>query len=542
MPNIAEYTATGDVTPSDKGIQAAEAAGRRLGQYGHELEGDVKEVTNAVEDHMAVMESAELYKTGTMLRLGLQQRYDTESADPQNRNDPHFGDRFLAEHQTEIDGWGQGVRTQRGKAIAAELTAGIRNDIFNHVAAGQAASDSANVDQSYRTTLGLEGAGIMKDPSSYRASIGRIQTAIQGVTMAIRSPEERARKAAEMEGEATGQLTSAFYTGTMESIKNQVAQTDNPAASTANAQLDKDLKEQTGFQFLTPEQQQKIPALRDEAIRQGHELYKAGNATQIKAEDEAIGQRVEQIEGSLYKSNGAGGVTVSVSPQALNALQEMRSMPGAGRHAAEIDSLFNVMHTATQDQIDGKERVTDRGTYSSLFSRVGSTTNPLTKAEVDAQVKSLSTHDWQQLRDMASDSKSANPKVNHAASELDRELGIIKPMIVKGNIFSGTDPTETQKWAEFEWDAQQAFRKRVAAGQDPDKAVQEMFEPKSPHSVYAVLPQFVTGNKSALQNTIQATQPSGGGQVINAPSRAAPGSIPAAAGESTADYLKRINH
>jgi hypothetical protein len=56
---------------------------------------------------MAIMETSELYKTGTELKMNLQTRYEKESALPENRNDPHFGDRFMAEVGPQLDQWGK---------------------------------------------------------------------------------------------------------------------------------------------------------------------------------------------------------------------------------------------------------------------------------------------------------------------------------------------------------------------------------------------------------------------------------------------------
>jgi hypothetical protein len=101
VPNIVEYESKSTLTPSDKGIEAAANAGRLYGRVGEEIGRDVgggfRKIGDAVERHMAIMETSELYKTGTELKLNLQTRYEKESALPENRNNPHFGDRFMAE-------------------------------------------------------------------------------------------------------------------------------------------------------------------------------------------------------------------------------------------------------------------------------------------------------------------------------------------------------------------------------------------------------------------------------------------------------------
>ena len=110
MPNIQEYTATGEITPSDKGIQTAEMAGRRIGMFYHQIGESIEGAAHSIEQHMAVMETSELYKTGTELKQNLQDSYDTQSALPENRSDPHFKDRFMATVGPQIDKWASGDR------------------------------------------------------------------------------------------------------------------------------------------------------------------------------------------------------------------------------------------------------------------------------------------------------------------------------------------------------------------------------------------------------------------------------------------------
>ena len=50
MPEIPEYTANAELEPSDRGIQAAEVAGRRIGLYGQQLKSDADEVGQAAGD------------------------------------------------------------------------------------------------------------------------------------------------------------------------------------------------------------------------------------------------------------------------------------------------------------------------------------------------------------------------------------------------------------------------------------------------------------------------------------------------------------
>jgi hypothetical protein len=233
---------------------------------------------------MAVMETSELYKTGTELRLNLQQKYDAESALPENRNDPHFGDRFMAEAAPLLDQWGGSASTDHGKQLAATLKAGIRNEIFNHVVAGQSEMDSAHVIDNGTQTMNSLGAGLITDPSepNLNRTLGTAKDAIDGMTMSIPDVGTRERVATQLRNQYYPQLVMSRYAGVGESVKNQIAATGDET-SPALEQLNKDIAGQLGFQYLDPAQQARLPEIRDEAVRQGQELFKSKQAT-IKAE------------------------------------------------------------------------------------------------------------------------------------------------------------------------------------------------------------------------------------------------------------------
>lgn len=280
MPNIVEYTNKEDLTPSDKGIQAATEAAHVYANVGREVGSSLKAIGDQVENHMAIMETSELYKTGTELKLNLQTRYEKESALPENRNNPHFGDQFMAEATPLLDQWGSGAKTDHGKQLAATLKAGIRNEIFNHVAAGQSEMDAAHVQDNATQTMNSLGSGLITDPSesNLTKTIGTAKDAIQGMTMAIPDVSTRESVASELTARYVPQLVVARYGGVAESIKNQIAETGSDT-SPALEQLNKDVAAQLGFQYLSPEIQTRVSKLGDEAVRQGQELFNSKNAT-----------------------------------------------------------------------------------------------------------------------------------------------------------------------------------------------------------------------------------------------------------------------
>jgi hypothetical protein len=341
-------------------------------------------------------------------------------------------------------------------------------------------------------------------------------------------------------------LTIARYQSMAASIAQDVEQTGDVSKSEAYADAKKTyVGDVEGENWVKGPEWVELGKGLEQGVQEGMSRFNAKDATQRRAEDEAIGTALEQVDSALYKPNGAGGVTIAATPDALAALDRISNMPGAGRHVGEIDALRQVLHTATQDQISGKETTTDRGTYLALTNRIGSTTNPLTKADVDQARASnqLSDTDYHFLRDSASDTKSANPKISHALTELHRWQEQVKPMIDKSNPLLGTpDTAGAQQFSFFAWDTENKIRQAIASGEDPDKAVQRLTDPRNPQGFYHFIPQYQTTMRQSISNLKTLSNPDA------VPSAApVPGGInhvlppPRLPGESIKDYLKRTD-
>jgi hypothetical protein len=547
MPNITQYDSTSGITPSDKGIEGAELAGRRIGQFYHQLGDTVKSVGDAVENHVAVMETSEVFKTSADVEYNIRKQWEQQSAVPENRNNPHFGDLFMAQVVSPIlDQWGQGVSTDRGKLLVAERKAEIRNNIFRDVAAGQSAMDFAHYQDNKLSFLNTLSAQLIDNPTQQGFTNAQAlwQQFLTENTAHIPDPEMREHAMASDLQEGNTQLALARYRGANEASTKQIGETGDPTKSPAYSQTEDDIAKRFGFQYLSPELQQAVIREHDEAVQRGKELFNTADAAQRKKDSDDFDAALLPIETSLFQNNGAGGVTMAVTPQALEAVQRAAQMPGAKQHPEKIEALLNAMHTATQDKLAGKETVTDHGTFVQLSSEIGSSSNPLTTTEVDkayAQGK-LAEEDYHFLRTSAVDSKQSAPKAVHAFTELNQWLARIKPMIDKSNPLLGNlDQTGVQNFSYFSWDATQKLKQMIAAGYDPEHALTMMTDPRNPRGLYHFIPQYqVHDGKAGLKSVINSIS-TGKPQPIAAP----PGGVdhvpppPRAANESTDAYLKR---
>jgi hypothetical protein len=551
LPNIPVYTSTGTITPSDKGINAATDAARHYARVGDSIGRDVnrgvQKVADAVERHMTLMESSELLKTNTELKINVLRQYKEQSDLPENRANPHFGDTFYeGVVKPAYEAWGNSVGTPQAKDLAMRLKAAGLNDVFGHIAAGQADIDYTRTLQNHDQNIALIGASFENDVTERAAAVAISHAADDRNVMlsSVSDVGKREELRRQFEASDSERIIVDFYKHRAAAVKLQVAQTGDETQSPAYAATEETLASQFGFEHLGRVESPgtKIRDMMDQAVAQGKELFRAKDATLRRNQDEAVQGAVLEAETSMFKSNGAGGVTVVSTPDLLDAMQRIAQMPGAERHGDDVRALGNALHTATQSQIDGKERATDQGTYMALFERVGSTTNPLTKAEVDLQVKKLSDKDWQFLRTSAADSKLAEPKVNHAMTELNQWLATIKPGIVKSNMYGGITPDSALQYSAFAWKAQDRVRKAIAAGYAPEDVVKILTNPANHLGLYRDMQPYMMTNKQGLQGVLEATKPGGGGTLPNLGGVGHTLTLPRKPGESMEDYDKRKGH
>lgn len=543
MSNIVQYDSTANLTPSDKGIQTAEIAGRRLGQFGQELAQNITQTTDAIQRHMEVMETSEIYKSSTEFEYNAQQGMDADSA--KHEGDPHWFDTYrTGTLEPLLDQWKSGATTDRGKLLAASRAAEMRANLYRRGAGIQSAMDWAHFQTNDMSTLNHLRAQIYDNPTQegYDTVVGTWTDYANESASHISDPEKREEARVDTIRRGLPELTLSWYKAKALAGVNQIAETGDPTKAPALDDLDKNIAAKTGFDNLG-DHQDEVMGLRAQAEREGMEKFRTKDAAQRRQEDEAVDAALLPVETSLFQPNGSGGVTVNSSPAALDRVKQIATMPGAARAGARIESLLNAMHTATQDQLDGKERVSDQGTYNSLSNRIGSTTNPLTKAEVDQNFQNLSTTDYHFLREAASDSKTANPKINQALTELHRWQEQIKPAIDKSNLMSGVDQSGAVNFSHFSWDTEHKLRQAIDAGEDPQHAVQRLTDPRNANGFYRYIPQYQR-TMSQSMDVVQRMANPNAVQPIPAP----PGGVdhvhvePRKQGESSEDYLKRTSH
>ncbi len=488
MPNIIEYNATGEINPSDKGIQAAEQAARVYGNTGEDIGRSVRKIGDQVEQHMAVMETSELYKTGTELKQNLQKRYEQESTLPENRNDPHFGDRFMAEVGPQLDQWGSGVNTDHGKMLATTLKANIRNEIFNHVAAGQSEMDAAHVEDNLTQTMNTLGAGLIIDPSriSLDRTLGAAKDAVQGMTMSIPNVGIRERVASELLARYLPQLVMSSFQGKAESAKNQIADTGG-ATSPAAEQLGKDVAAQVGFQYLSPEAQVRVSTLQDEAVKQGQQLYKS-------RVDSAKSQVVEQGKAAFAEiHNKAMEYQIAglpMPPELVQVAQDYARKYGStnpGESSALDDFILRGAKSAQGGDVQPYNPKTRNDIQATIGTKGGPDVPTLTKYYNSGQITLDDLNHYTELLGKLNKPET-DPTFGPAYESFKRWQGHMIESI--GVALGGKGPGVGPARAQFIHDSEVWFMGRGRAQKDWGKALNDVTDVHNAASFAKLIPYY----------------------------------------------------
>lgn len=553
MPNIIEYSSKSGITPSDKGINAAEQAAVVYQRTGNKISGDIERTFNKIEDkverHEAIMETSELYKTGTELEINLQKRYEEESALPENRNSPYFGDRFMSEISPLLDEWGAGAKTDHGKQLANSLKASIRNKIFNHVAAGQAEMDAANVDDSVTQTGSNLASGLVLDPSeqNLRTSLGTMEAAINGMTAMISDVGMRERAATEYKHRFNSELVMHRYTaGIGQAITNQIAETGGET-SPALEQLNKDIEGKVGFEHLSAREQEAVRDLGEKAVTKGQQLFNSRNATAKAQMVESGNAAFAQIYGDISKTIREGH---EPTPDQIDAVDRFTQAYG-GTNTSQVTALNNYITQAGDRAQRNAVQPFNQQTRDNIqagFSLPSGDPRRPTQASLLRDYSSglITKEDLSGFSEILNrlDQPEKDPGFNAAWSELKRWQGMLAQDIGGPNM-AGTTAARSQ----FLHDSTANFMALGRASGNWEGVLRQMTDAKNPGSFINFLTPYQKAARYPYAAKLLArdlptwnadntlTWPSGSGG--NRP--AAPASTPAAPAQSPAADLQKAD-
>lgn len=503
MPNIEEFNAgSGQLDPSNRGTEAAVQEGRRVGSFYHQIGegigGAISEVGGQYEKHQTQQEMLRLYSSGTDLENNIRQAWQAYASKPENANRPDLASSFMDEQVTPIvNSWQSFAKTDSGQRFAAEYGARIRQNMFEHTAAEQSSIDAEAAIQHGKDAMNSLSAGIANDPGgNHDAAIGTMKDVATALASSIPDPVTRAKVEGELTAQAQAQGAVAHYLGLINS--------GQPGIDQAR----KDMDAGRYGAYLSPEQTEALRSRADSAERQ---IVEKASAAQVafrkQQEDDGHAVYAQLVSGMVDPKTGA---PIPPTPETLQAYREFADK--YGRYLpAEVASLGSSMHTSLEASINRTYTQSDPGTFASLSARVGSTSAPLTHAEVDAAHAQgrLSERDWHDLHESVE--RSVNDPSEKLLSQAKTQFfASVKAQFGQLDMFGNLKGQDAARFYEYQMYVEGAIAaaKRGHDGKtaSPQAIIDTMLNPNSanyllgPHQ----MPYFMKYTKGGLSQAAGA--------------------------------------
>lgn len=179
MPNIPEFTAQGSASPNDKGIQADEVAGRRIGMYGHQLEADANQLGEVVEQHQTNMEVSHGSAIGATAYSGFTTSLNqvVRAADPNDQSAVPKWKQEVFEHW--VDNFVSNFHTKGGQQWARNYTDAMRQHFTEAAISDQSTMAGIAAHQNFQTTLTGLSSAAYQDPTSLNATLSALDASLE---------------------------------------------------------------------------------------------------------------------------------------------------------------------------------------------------------------------------------------------------------------------------------------------------------------------------------------------------------------------------
>ena len=373
MPNIPEFTAQADLTPSDKGIQAAEVAGRRIGMYGHQLEGDADQIGAKLQQHEDDMWMSNYYAASTTADANLRTGWDQFVADPQNKGLIASGtaasvymDKVVKPTLSQLAG---SAKTPNQQRMAAEQTGRMQSNLFDRIHGEQSVLTGQVFQQNYLQTQNNFASAVIDDPSdtNVREQLAQNEMFTKGLPAGVEG-ENRAHML-ELQAVGDQRIAYAAYMGQIEKVKQQYAA---GGSSPAEADVREKVAGQKYFEYLSPEQQTDVGTRLDEAVHTGQDMFKTAQAADKVQTVEQTKAQIAGLRASLLPdANGQppDPRNAAAALDKLHTLMTSKDPVVAATAGEEAGALTNMITTQAEDRLTGKLTVDDPSAVAEINTR-----------------------------------------------------------------------------------------------------------------------------------------------------------------------------
>lgn len=478
MPNIREYTSDqAPPKPTETGIDAFAAAGRRLGAFYNQVASGIQQtgadVGAAVKDIGEKVEKAEAFREISHGAAGLAQKrvewistWDDMNgkADP---NDPTVAAKFnnevlnpqLAQFQTAF-------RTEKGKAWALSQLDATREHFFQKTYADRASAADKAVRVDVKQLFNADSNSAYLSPDFHTLDALH-KSGKDTINTMVDASNVKGTAAVQMKTE----LLEQYYEQTTKWGAMGAVQKSNDPEATALAYTQRYPKYINGAEAA---------AFAKEGVRQ-RKLMMAEDRAQRVEEDRqaknAWNKAANDFEISTTRENLDTGLVEPVSPRGLREkLNQMllKHRDGAAQEPTRVASLYHRLEDLGRklDETSkaNMERVSDQ-TKKYLMNKINAgpdDPNRLLSTDLIEKMYNTDNLTWQARKDLLAEYvKARTPDGEQLNDRLKTFLAAIKPQIDRSNPLQGkVFPLDTESFYRYETDLRRDMANARTRGQD----------------------------------------------------------------------------
>lgn len=443
MPNIPQYENQIDrIVPSDKGIEAATMAGRRIGSFYHQMGQDAAQVISTAggvyERHEEMKEISAMGAASAKMGSDLQSQWNSwvSNADP---NDHTLAQRFRdTVLEPALSKFQETPGTQAGKMQSIEQANHWRQHFYETTAVDQANLAGTAMVQNLEVTKNNLGQMVKDDWTSADTALGLLD---KTVTAQIAAGNLRPEQATHVRETVLARSKSEIA---QQAVMGQ-AQSD-PEGALAT------LRSGKYGDYIDGGQRDMLERYIDAQGKINAGKVKAQETARIKAEDDVVERSALDVR--LSVGTDAQGNPV-VPADYFDNVRALGHLPGAERKAGMIGTLIEVGQRGVREAQTGAQKgVTDPHTYDALRTQL--INGDLDTLGVDRARASgfLNAEDYHELHGMAEDlsrpDKSSDAKSYQQA--LKQAFATAKSIIAPSAGPGGTilKPAEAQNYYLFQ--------------------------------------------------------------------------------------------
>lgn len=375
MANIRQIEAPSGIglNPSETGIEAFAAVGRRVGAFGNQIAdtfnqegsqlkstiGDVGSVADNYLTHRDISAGA-ANGTAIVANANTQWNEIAKKADP---NDPSTAQKFLTETlEPALDKFKEGFTTERSQQWAEQFTDQYRKHMFEKTAADMSSLAGIAIQQNVHSTVNQLSSAAASDPSSLDFALKTIDHAIGGMTSTNQNLD------AETSAKVNSQLT--------QQAKESVVKAAVSGMITKNPNIDLDAIQQKYGEYIKGDEMKMFQKAAQAQAKSDFLTQKSIESYQIKEKERAVAADLSKTFSDKVSYDNNGKATIK--PGYFDEIMQSVRNHGAGEETARALIGFG------QRQLQEKREIinTNREKQSDLLSRMNDPNNPTTETQI----------------------------------------------------------------------------------------------------------------------------------------------------------------